>query len=94
MMIRSPPCCDCEFESEMIDAIGSDQPAISHVSRKSRRLRTHDGFTHRRVNAVGANHDVRLSLRAIVESHFDKIVVLRETDATMVEMQNAVGYSG
>ena len=90
MMVGSPPHVGRDLDSEMRHAIGRNQPAIGHVSRKSRRLRPHDGFAHRRVDAVGANDHVGIGGRAVVELHFDAIGMLGQSDASMVEMQHAL----
>src|ERR1700693_2187145 len=54
MMLRPPPYGGRDLKSEMRHAIGREPSAISNVPRESRRLRSHCGFTHRRVNTVGA----------------------------------------
>ena len=91
VMARSPPCGDRELDPEMRDAIRGNQTAIGHVSRKSRRLRSHDGFAHGRVDAVGANDHVGISGRAVMELHFDAVAMLGQSDASMVEMEHAGG---
>src|SRR5580658_3650314 len=71
VMARPPPYVSRDLYSQMRHAICRNQPAISYVPRKSRRLRPHDGFAHRRVNTVGANDNVGIGARAVMELHFD-----------------------
>src|SRR5580692_11507742 len=93
MMLRPPPYVGRDLKSEMRHAIGRNQSAISNVPRESRRLRSHCGFTHRRVNTVGAYDNVGIGGRAIVELHFDAISMLSQSDASMIKMEHIRRHS-
>src|SRR5258708_3430804 len=93
MMLRPPPYVGRKLDSQVRYSIGGNQPAIGHVSRKSRRLWPHDGFTHSRVNTVCANHHVGISGRAVMELHLDAIRMLGEFHESMIQMQHALGHS-
>ena len=92
VMAGTPPRDGRHLDSQVRDAIRGNQPAIGDVSGESRRLRAHDGFAHCRVNAVGADDHVSIGGRAVMELHLDAVAVLSELDASMVEMQHAVGH--
>jgi hypothetical protein len=44
------------------------------------------------VDAVGANDNVGIGGRAVVELHFDTVPVLDQSDASMVKMKHAVRH--
>ena len=43
------------------------------------------------MDAVGANHDIGVSDRAVLESHLDAICMLGQADASMIKMKDSVG---
>jgi hypothetical protein len=89
VMVRAPPHGSPDLDPEVCHPRCRNQSAISHVSRKAWRLRTHDAVAHRRVNTVGANDHVSIRGRAAMEMDFDMVPALGQSHASMVEMHHA-----
>src|SRR6266851_4306750 len=61
------------------------------MSRKARRFGAGDQFTHRGMDAVRANHEVRINRLSVMESNFDPVRILRQPDASIIQVKYAVG---
>src|SRR5579864_6324986 len=90
MVIGTPPRESTLLEPEVRDALRRYQSAIRDVSGEVRRLGPKNQFAYGRVNAVGADDNVRIGGKAVMEFQFDLIRMLDETNASMIQMERAV----
>src|SRR5215471_1595860 len=86
MPARTDPGLAAELEPETGDALGRNEPAIRDTAGKGRLLLAEQRRAHRRMDAVGADEDVRSDMRAVFETRLGAVAVIGKAEQSVAEM--------
>ena len=94
MPVRPHPVVRGDFYAEMLYAFGRHQPAPGDAAGEARLLRAEGEMAHARMDAVGADQEIRFGRRAVVEARDDTLALLLQADQPVADMQPLGRHGG